>query len=68
MSYFNHKYVSKTNLGLSLSVFVNWRLQGGAEGGGDAQPRSRAALRDLLLEEYEGTGLHRKLSPLDVQV
>jgi hypothetical protein len=41
---------------------------GGMEGAGDAQPRSRAALRELLVEEYEGTGLHRKLSPLDIQV
>lgn len=48
--------------------FVCCTVQGGAAAEGDAQPRSRQALRDLLLEEYEGTGLHRKLSPLDLQV
>jgi hypothetical protein len=30
--------------------------------------RGCAFLCELLVEEYEGTGLHRKLSPLDVQV
>jgi hypothetical protein len=43
-------------------------VQGGLDRAGDARPRSRAALRELLVEEYEGTGLHRKLSPLDIQV
>jgi hypothetical protein len=51
-----------------LILYLVFPVQGGLEGAGDAQPRSRAALRELLVEEYEGTGLHRKLSPLDIQV
>lgn len=40
----------------------------GASGTGDALPRSRLALRELLLEEYGASGLIRKLSTLDIQV
>lgn len=33
-----------------------------------AIPYSRGALRDWILEQYEGTGLTRKLSELDLKV
>ena len=42
--------------------------EGMGPGGGPMAPRSRGALREMIVEEYEGTGLHRRLSELDLQV
>jgi hypothetical protein len=42
--------------------------EGMVAGGGPMAPRSRGALREFIVEEYEGTGLHRRLTEQDLQV
>lgn len=55
-------------VGASQQVLGAGSAAAAAGAGGEAPARSRQALRELLVEEYEATGLLRKLSPLDIQV
>lgn len=52
---------------MTLDALTNGSLGHGL-GSGQGPPRSRMALRELILEQYEATGLTRKLNALDLQV